>query len=107
MINRIRALHEHIPDLGIGGDVRAGEGFAADGYGAQGGGVEDLPRAAEGLDREIHVPGVAEQVGVHDRVERCVGAVERDVAAAEGRDEHDYYRGVVLTVEGRVEEEVV
>ena len=70
---------------------------------AHGRGVEDLPRAAEGLDGEIHVPVVAEQVRVHDRVDGGIGAVDRDRAAAEGRYEHDHHGGVVLAVEGGVE----
>lgn len=103
MIDGVRVLHQHIPDLRVRGHVRAGDGFAADGYLAHGRGVEDLPRAAEGLDGEIHVPVVAEQVRVHDRVDGGIGAVDGDRAAAEGRYEHDHHGGVVLAVEGGVE----
>ena len=107
VIDRIRALHQHLPDLRIRAHILPRKRLFANRNLAHGGGIKDLPRAPEGLDREIHVSFIAQQVWVNDGVGGGGGAVDSHVAPAEGSYEYDYDGSVVFAVAGRVEEEIV
>lgn len=88
-------------------DVRARERLGSDGNALKRFSLEDLPRGPESLHGEILIARAGQQTGVHQGVVGGVGAVDGDVAAAEGSDEHDGDGSVVLAVEGLVGEEVM
>ena len=68
--------------------------------------MENLSSALEGLDGEVLIAQVGEEIGVDDWVDCCVGTVDGDIAAAERREQDNYNGAVVFTIERTVGQEV-
>lgn len=85
-------------DVGVALDGGAGDLLGSGGQVGEGASLPELALAPERGDGELDVDGVREPVRVDDGGVRHARAVDRDVAAAQGRDDRRGDGGVVAAV---------
>ena len=100
MVDLGAALPDEIEDVGIGLDGGAGQLLGPDGDVCHV--CEDLPRAFEGRDGDLHVCGVGEPVGADNGQVGRVGGSDGDVAVGQRGEEDRGDGGVVEAVGERL-----